>query len=341
MRLPLRRAPRLRLLVLAVSDRCDQRCAHCAIWRGDAVGRPELTLAERLAVVEEAIAAGVESALQTGGEPLLSSDLWPIAARFQGAGVRLLLATNGMLLARHASAVGRVFSEVYVSLDGGSPVTHDGIRGVASWERLRAGIGALRADAPRVRRVARCTLQAANLGELEGVIGQARSAGFDAVSFLPLDASSDAFGADAPARRALLPSEGAIEAFEAEVDRLERSGGLDRGFVLEDAAKLRRIARHLRGSAGAGAFERPDCDAPRWSMVVEADGGVRPCFFHAEVGHAGQGLRAVRASAAYASALRTIEEPNRTCDRCVCPKSGAPSRAAAGGVSGLIQRVIG
>src|SRR6185436_14762461 len=51
----------LRLLVLAVSDRCDQRCAHCQIWMGPEAGRaPSLTLEQRLAVVEEALAMGIE-----------------------------------------------------------------------------------------------------------------------------------------------------------------------------------------------------------------------------------------------------------------------------------------
>ena len=324
MRWGAQRAPgRLRVLVLAVSDRCDQRCAHCSIWVGGRARGRTLSRAERLAIAEEAIADGVSAALLTGGEPLLAADLWPIAERLHGAGVRLMLATNGMRLEPHAAAVGRLFAEVYVSLDGGRPVTHDGLRGVSSWARLAAGVAALRAAAPRVRRVARCTLHAANLHELAAVIAQARSAGFDAVSFLPLDASSEAFGGDVAARRTLVPSVAAVRALEADIDGLEAAGAFDDGFVLEDAAKLRRLARHLAASAGAARFERPACDAPWWSMVVEADGTVRPCFFQPAVGQAAQGLRAVRASAGYRAALRVISEDNATCQRCVCPKRAA------------------
>ena len=323
MRWGARRGPgRLRLLVLAVSDRCDQRCAHCSIWvTGRARGRA-LSLRERLAIAEEAIAEGVEAALLTGGEPLLAADLWPIAERLRGAGVRLMLATNGMRLEPHAAEVGRLFDEVYVSLDGGRPVTHDAVRGVSSWARLAAGVAALGAAAPRVRRVARCTLHAANLHELAAVIARARSAGFDAVSFLSLDASSNAFGGDVAARRALVPSVAAVRVLEADIDRLELAGAFHDGFVLEDAAKLRRLARHLAASAGAGEFARPACDAPWWSTVVEADGMVRPCFFQPAVGQAAEGLHAVRVSAGYRAALRAISEDNATCERCVCPKRG-------------------
>jgi Fe-coproporphyrin III synthase len=309
---------RLRLLVLAVSDRCDQRCVHCGIWRGSETRG--LGLAERLALADEAVALGVEAALLTGGEPLLAADLWPVAERLKAGAVRLLLATNGMLLERHAVAVGRLFDEVYLSLDGASPATHDGVRGVPAWRHLEAGVRSLRAAAPRVRVVARCTLHARNLHELVSVVDCSRGLGLDGVSFLPLDASSGAFGGDPARRRSLVPRPGQVAAFEDAVDRLEAAGGFRDGFILEDAAKLRRLARHLRASAGEVAFERPPCDAPSWSLVVDQDGAVRPCFFHDVVGAVREGLGALRASTRYAAALRSIEAPNPTCDRCVCPK---------------------
>jgi hypothetical protein len=40
LRLPWRPAAQLELLVLAISDRCDQKCAHCQIWMGAANGGP-------------------------------------------------------------------------------------------------------------------------------------------------------------------------------------------------------------------------------------------------------------------------------------------------------------
>jgi hypothetical protein len=54
--------------------------------------------------------------------------------------------------------------------------------------------------------------------------------------------------------------------------------------------------------------------------MVEADGRVRPCFFHEAVGESREGLGALRASARYAAALQAIRAPNATCERCVCPK---------------------
>src|SRR5206468_3947813 len=88
-------------------------------------------------------------------------------------------------------------------------------------------------------------------------------------------------------------------------------------------------ARHLAASAGHGRFERPACDAPWWSSVVEADGRLRPCFFHPPVGDVRQGLGLVRGSPRYRAALAAIDAPNRICEACVCPNRRARRAARA------------
>jgi MoaA/NifB/PqqE/SkfB family radical SAM enzyme len=317
-----RRAGRLRVLVLAVSDRCDQRCLHCDIWRGSS-GSGSLSLAERLAILDDASRDGLEALLLTGGEPLLSPDLWPLAERARVRGVRLLLATNGLQLARFAADVARLFAEVFVSLDGGEAATHDALRGVGSADRLRAGLAAVRAQPVRPKLVARSVLHARNLDEVEAVVASAAQLGFDHVSFLALDAASTAFGGRPGRRAGLVPELTQVARFEEAIRRLEAAGALRSGFVLESAEKLRRLAGHLRASAGELPFVRPDCDAPLWSSVVEADGRVRPCFFHEAVGDARDGLARVRGSRSYSAALRHIRAANPTCERCVCPKRRA------------------
>jgi MoaA/NifB/PqqE/SkfB family radical SAM enzyme len=308
----------MRLLVMAVADRCDQRCVHCQVWKG--ASSPPLSLAERLRVVEDALAAGVTEALITGGEPLLSADLWAVAGRLHEGGARLMLATNGMLLGRYAAHVAAVFDEVYVSLDGPEAAVHDALRGVAAFARVAEGVAAVRAAAPALPLVARCVLHAGSIDAFRGTIDAARGLGCDHVSFLPLDASSGSFGARPDLRRALVPSGTQVARFEAAVGALEGAGGFADGFVSESPAKLLRLARHLRASGGAGAFERPPCDAPWWSSVVEADGALRPCFFHAPVGDVRAGLGLLRQGDGYRRALAAIRADNDTCARCVCPK---------------------
>jgi Fe-coproporphyrin III synthase len=319
----------LRLLVLALGDRCDQRCAHCAIW--SATPGAGMTRTERLQVVGEALALGVRRALLTGGEPLLSPDFEPVAEALVRGGASVLLATNGRLIAARVDEIVRFCAEIYVSLDGATAESHDRLRGVPSLGRVAQGLATLRTRAPRVKRVARCTLHAGNIGELEGVVRSARHLGFDHVSFLPLDASSSAFGAQLVARQALVPSRESVQALEDAITRLEGEGAFRDGFVLESPARLRRLVAHLRASGGhGGGFTRPACDAPWWSLVVEADGAVRPCFFQPAVGNVRDGLAFLRASGAYGTALRAIEAPNATCERCVCPNRGGARAWAKG-----------
>jgi MoaA/NifB/PqqE/SkfB family radical SAM enzyme len=264
----------LRLLVLALGDRCDQRCVHCAIW-SSAPGMG-MSRSERLEVVRQALALGVRRALLTGGEPLLSRDFAPVAEALSQGGAAVLLATNGRLIPEHVDEIARFCDEIYVSLDGATPESHDRLRGVPTLGRMAYGLALLRARAPRVKTVARCTPHAGNIGELEQVIKSARRLGFDHVSFLPLDASSSAFGAEPSARKALVPSRESVQRLEDTIARLEGESAFRDGFVLESPARLRGLAAHLRASGGHCAFTRRECDAPWWSLVVEADGGVRP-----------------------------------------------------------------
>ena len=323
------RPDELGLLIMAVADRCDQRCRHCQIWQGPA-GTRSLTLEQRLQVAEEALAAGARAALLTGGEPLLSADLWPVAERLRAGGARLMLATNGMQLERWAPRVAALFDEVYLSLDGAGAVTHDEGRGAEAFARVRAGVAALRGQSPRPRLVTRTTLHALNVGELEAIVDAARDLGADHASFLPLDAASPAFGGRPEERAALVPSAAQVLLLQAAIDRLAAAGELRApgpSFVLESAQRLRALAAHLAASGGRGRFERPRCDAPWWSLVVEADGAVKPCFFQPAVGDARLGLAAVRGSIEYAQSLRDIRAANPVCERCVCPKWRGPRAA--------------
>jgi MoaA/NifB/PqqE/SkfB family radical SAM enzyme len=315
----------MRLLILELSDRCDQRCAHCSIWEGAGAHPASLTLTERLKVVDDALAAGAHEALLTGGEPLLSPDLWPVAARLRAGGARVMLATNGLRLERHAEEVARLVDEVYVSLDGADAATHDGLRGTASFARVIGGIDALRRLAPRPRIVIRSTVHAGNADQLAHTVDTARRSGADHVSFLPLDAHSSAFGGRPVDRRALVPSAEQVRHLYAIVDRLDSDGQLKDGFVLESAAKLRRMIAHLAASGGERGFDRPACDAPQWSSVVTSAGELRPCFFHAPVGDVRRGLVSMRRSPVYRAALAQIAAPNDTCARCVCPKRRGPA----------------
>ena len=325
----------LRLLVMHVSTRCDQACAHCSIWRTNGRTRESLSLEERLSLIGEAKALGARSILFTGGEPLLCGDLESLARAAHGRGLAVQIATNGLGLGG-APWLGDVVDEIYVSVEGPEAI-HDSIRGASMFSRLRASVVAVRGLKKRPRLVGRSVISIRNVAALEATVGAARDLGLDAISFLPIDAVSDAFGGESSLRRPLRPDALGVAAMREAVARLDAAGELGR-FVCQDASKLSRMAADFE--APDDSRLAPPCNAPEWSSVVESDGAFRPCFFQAGVSRVGRGdsLAAARRSTAYATSLRGLGPGNPVCAACVCPKLLPEAR---GGVAERVRAVLG
>ncbi len=112
--------------------RCNLRCVHCGASAGQS--RPaELTPAEALRVADELAALPAAEVTLMGGELFLRPDWLPVAERLRRDGVQLVIFTNGTLLTAERIAQLRALQprSVGVSLDGGSAVVHDAIRGVS------------------------------------------------------------------------------------------------------------------------------------------------------------------------------------------------------------------
>jgi len=317
---------RLPILILFPHSRCNCRCLMCDVWKERRTR--QIGVEEVARWREEWRALGVERVVLSGGEALLHRDLRDLCTLLRDEGMGITLLSSGLLLARHAGWVARLVDDVVVSLDGPREV-HDAIRNVPNaFDRLVEGVRALRAAGPIGTVTGRCTVQRRNALRLRETVSAAREAGLERISFLAVDVSSPAFnrpdgvGATPPAELAL--SRGELPLLAAEIDALERDGAADlaSGFVAESAEKLRlRLLGHFSAVAGEGPFPGNRCNAPWVSAVVEADGTVRPCFFHAPVGNvrAAGGLAAVLGSPearAFRGALDVATDP--VCRRCVC-----------------------
>ena len=326
----------LNLLVMHVSTRCDQTCAHCSIWRQGKAGQ-ELDGDARETIIRDAHSLGARAILFTGGEPLLCHHIERLARVSRDLGLSVQIATNGLGLARASHWLAGTTHEIYVSLDGPEPI-HDELRGAGMFGRLAAGVRFLAAMPVRPRLVARSVISRRNAGALEDTVAAARLLGFDAISFLPVDTTSDAFGGDPAARSFHALAGPEIEALGQGIGRLARAGALG-AYVVEDERKLLEMAR-LPEAANAARARR--CNAPEWSSVVEADGSIRPCFFQPPIPAAASAtLREVRESAEYRDSLRILGSANPICASCVCPKYMAtgPARVAAR-VGALLGRVL-
>jgi MoaA/NifB/PqqE/SkfB family radical SAM enzyme len=293
---------------------------------------------EREAIIREAHSLGARAILFTGGEPLLCDHIEPLARLARDLGLSVQIATNGLGLARAGGWLVNCVDELYVSFEGPEPV-YDSLRGRGMFVRLAASVEAIVGEPRRPRLVARAVVSSRNAATLYETAVSARRLGFDAVSFLAVDASSEAFGGDPASRSSLAPGPADVALLHASIDRLAAAGELG-GFVLEDERKMRGLAAFL--GADRSSSQAPRCNAPEWSSVVEADGGVRPCFFQPVASNVrDQSLRGARASAAYREALQRLGPGNPVCASCVCPKH-VPSGPAliAGRVKALLGRVL-
>ncbi len=315
----------LPVLVLMPHNRCNCRCLMCDIWKISK--KREITALDLKPHLESLRALKVRWVVFSGGEPLLHSDLAGLGRLLRGEGMRVTVLTAGLILSRFAQTVAENVDDVIVSLDGPQPL-HDLIRGVpGAFARLAAGIAALRRLRPEIVVAARCTVQKKNSRHLRATVEAARELGLNSISLLAADVTSAAFNRsegwpeERQAEIALDPDE--VEGLAREIEMVIREfrDEIQSGFVAENAAKLRRIVQHFRAHLGQDLPVAPRCNAPWVSAVVEADGAIRPCFFHSPIGNLAQGRLHEIVNGPEAIAFRQSLEvySNPICRACVCP----------------------
>jgi MoaA/NifB/PqqE/SkfB family radical SAM enzyme len=310
----------LPLLIFYPTSRCNSRCVSCDWWK--ASGDGDLTIPEIADLVDELPSLGTEIVLFSGGEPLLRPEGLDLARLFLASGIRLHLHTSGVLLERCAPDVARAFSRVIVSLDSTTEAGYHAVRGVMALNTVERGVARLRQLAPSVPMTARSTLHRMNFRELPRLIEHAHAMALDGISFLPADVSSKAFGREhQPDPSSLALGRAQVAEFAEIVEEVisRHADDFQSGFVAESPEKLRRLPRYYAALAGLGAFPPARCNAPYMSVVVEANGSVRPCFFHQPVGN----LRDLplstiveRSLPAFRGSLDMERDP--VCTRCVC-----------------------
>jgi MoaA/NifB/PqqE/SkfB family radical SAM enzyme len=307
---------RLPILILYPHNRCNCRCVMCDIWKVDSV--EEISAAELERHLDQIASLHVEWIVFSGGEPLMHSDMFRLSSLARSQGIHTTMLSTGLLLERNAERVAASIDDVIVSLDGPAPV-HDAIRRVpGAFDLLAAGVCAVREAKPGYAIAARSTVQRRNALNLRETVRAAREIGLDSISFLAVDAAAGPFNR-LDARPALVPQIDELPAVHDEMEALIEEEH-DRGFVLETPEKLRRIVRHFRACHDLEQFEAPRCNAPWVSAVIETDGTVRPCFFHAPIGNAHRDSLAEimngRRAMEFRANLNVAENP--VCRRCVC-----------------------
>ena len=125
------------------TNQCNLRCRHCYQDSGHAALEAELSLDEKLALVDQIAEQYVPMIAFAGGEPTISPDLLPVLKRCQRYGIHTSVATHGgTMTPRLAAALAEAgVKYVEVSLDSVHPDKHDAFRGQPGmWHRTVRGM---------------------------------------------------------------------------------------------------------------------------------------------------------------------------------------------------------
>jgi MoaA/NifB/PqqE/SkfB family radical SAM enzyme len=240
--------------------------------------------------------------------------------------MKLTILSTGLLMKRYADQVVSQTDEVIVSLDGSEEV-HNAIRRIPNaYQKLYDGVQAVKLLNPKFPVSARCVIQRYNFADWPNIIAAAHDIGLDQISFLPADVSTEAFN------RPDLWDEERTEEVKLEAEQLPQLQAIIESlivtyqadfashYIAEAPDKIRRIYDYYAAFYGLTDFPAVRCNAPWVSTVVEADGTVRPCFFHHALGNIRETSlpELLNSPSAIAFRQNLDMDTDPICRKCVC-----------------------
>jgi len=322
----------LPIVILMPHSSCNCRCIMCDIWQGNS--RDQLAEADVRGLLDSLRALRTQWVVMSGGEALMNPNLFRLCDLLRAEGMRVTILSTGLLLKRYAHEVVHHSDEVIVSLDGSEDV-HNAIRRIPNaYHKLRDGVRAVKALDPHFRISARCVIQRANFADWPHIIDAAHEIGLDQISFLPADVSTEAFNrpelwADDKTSE-VKPAAEELPQLKMVIEALIQTYAADftSGYIAESPAKIRRIYDYYAALHGLAEFPVVRCNAPWVSAVVEADGTVRPCFFHEAAGNIKEtALPDLLNSPTAIDFRRNLDmDADPTCRKCVCSLNLRPTK---------------
>ncbi len=276
------------MVVWNFTQACNLRCKHCYQSATAKALSDELSLEEKLRVVDQMGAAGVPFLAIAGGEPLLSKDLWPVLQRARQRKIHLTLATNGTLLS--PDMVSRLIEVgvkyVEVSIDSLDPAKHDRFRGQpGAWARSIQGIR--NCVAAGMRTGLACCFTRETVDTARDVIEFAISLGcrtFSHFNFIPVGRGKDMADADlTPAQREWLLKLLVSYMQEGRITIISTAPQLSRACIQYAPPE----GVFATGHAGVGQGSKTSvlsryiggCGAGRCYCAIEPNGDVTPCVY--------------------------------------------------------------
>jgi MoaA/NifB/PqqE/SkfB family radical SAM enzyme len=304
----------------------------CDIWKGNG-NTQQLTEADVQTLLASLKKLGTQWVVMSGGEALMNPNLFRLSDILRAEGMKITILSTGLLLKRYAGQIVSQTDEVIVSLDG-SEAVHNAIRRIPNaYQKLRDGVRAVKALDPTFPISARCVIQRGNFADWPNIIDAAHEIGLDQISFLPADVSSEAFNRpelwDEERTEEVKLDAGQLPQLKTIIESLITHYAADFAgrYIAESPDKIRRIYDYYAAFYGLTDFPPVRCNAPWVSTVVEADGTVRPCFFHHTLGNIRETPlpELLNSPSAIAFRQNLDMDTDPICRKCVCSLNLRPT----------------
>jgi len=338
------------IVVWNFTQACNLHCRHCY---QEACRQPrpdELSLAEKLRIVDEMGREYVPFLALSGGEPLLGRHFWEVVDRCRQRDIHVTVASNGTTITGETAArlAEAGVKYVEISIDSVVPHRHDEFRGIpGAWQRAMDGIQALAAT-PGIRVGMAACLSRFNVHELEEMIRLAVELGcstFVHFNYIPVGRGIKNDIGD------LLPEQ------REEVLRI-LNGWLQSGRIgiMSTAPQFARACYMYAdpdglmavGHAGSGGGRKTrvlakyigGCGAARCYCAIQPNGDVTPCVYipHRVVGNLKtSSLKEIWQNNPYFHTLHRRETFLDNCGRCRYRSICGGCRARADACTGDIR----
>jgi Fe-coproporphyrin III synthase len=315
----------LPIVILMPHSACNCRCVMCDIWK-DNQNLRQLTEDDVSALLVSLKKFGTRQVVMSGGEALLNPKFFKLCEIFRSQNIKISLLSTGLALKKNADQIWRWVDDVIVSLDGNEEI-HDQIRNIPyAYQKLKEGVQAIKAVDPKFKITGRSVIHKLNFRHWSSIIDSAKEIGLDQISFLPADVSSHAFNRDIlwsdSRQHEILLEESELPDLKTAVEDLIHNyqRELESRFIAESPDKLRKIHSYYAAFYQHNPFPYKKCNAPWVSTVIEADGTVRPCFFHPPIGNIKQNsLDKILNSVDSIRFRKQLDiDTDSTCMKCVC-----------------------
>jgi MoaA/NifB/PqqE/SkfB family radical SAM enzyme len=320
----------LPIVILMPHSACNCRCVMCDIWK-DNKNLKQLTEQDITDLLGALKKFGTQQVLMSGGEALLNANFFRLCEILKKQNIKVTLLTTGLTIKKNAQQILQWVDDLIVSLDGDEPL-HDAIRNIpGAFTKLKEGVEHLKSLNPKFKVTARTVIHRLNFRNWEAVINESRMMGLYQVSFLPADVSSHAFNRQQawtePKQHEILISEHELPELQEVIRRIvSNTSDFKTRFIAESQQKIQDIYNYYAAFYEHNPFPFKKCNAPWVSTVIEADGSVRPCFFHDVMGNIrNSSLNDILNSSEAISFRKNLDmSKNSACVKCVCSLNLSP-----------------